>query len=492
LEYFCCATEDKSQFPNELSAILKKQPSDGNLINGVLAYLDNPEGLREFYTQHLQKIREDQRESDSHRYQTIIQNAEVFISKGAFEQLQRLASTVSDFETLFQIWQVFEFSIDSKPNKEMSICVYRLTLQLQTLANDDEQLFRAYSVEFSWHTHPQNAYKQADSDKQAIALLDKLEKLKPYSEIYQTSLLLQKGRLLTQLHDFENAQNCYIDALKLGTKHSSIGDLLFWIIFEGGMLSALRNAKFSQFLKAGAYRGYFAKSELDVKVQLEEEFWHYFAYSYQNAKPIGRQSQNDELITEAVKLAVTGQYAEFDALLRRKFNKKPNKKMTGTRADTLLTFLIKLLNNQALNSLMLSIESLKTIETPKNLIIPPHTRSSILRNRVAENIKRVERNIKRAIKILLKKVSVNVNYQDFKGQAALHFAAANGQIDIMNALLEKGADIDIGDYKKRTLLRGAVIYREKKVAELLLNKGVKNSSPFYGQILTNLSVYVER
>lgn len=412
-----------------------------------------------------------------HRHDTILQNAKMFLSHRYFDELQKLTASISDFEMLYQICdlEIQELEFEMKPfesaNKLLAH-LYGLIHQMQTLANDHKQRFWTDYLELFWHAHPKNSCKHADSDKKATELLNRLEKCKPYSETHKAHLLLHKGRLLVQLHDFKVAQKCYLDALKLGTKQSSIGSFLNWIVFEGAMLSAFLGTHFSKFWKVGIHRNYFTASEPDIKQRLEEEFRHYFSYSFNNAKPIEKMgSRNDKLIQEATTLALKGQLSEFGAFLERHFQKKPNKKTTDTRGDTLLNILFKLLKNPQLNDMMQTIESFNEsfnmIETAQKLIVP----TSAIMPHTEDVLKEVDHNINGAIKILLSKVSIDVNQQDFKGQTALHFATSFADIDIVNVLLEKGAKIDICDFRGKTSLMGAMMYRRKDMVKLLLDKG---------------------
>jgi len=467
-----------SEYLGNISYLLKTQPNDGSLKKGVIAHIDcffeNPteeqiNRITEFGRQYFDDIEAHRKEAKEHRRRAVIDNAKVFISHRAFEQLQKLTATVSDFGTISHIWALFEI----KPDKENSKCAHGLIQQLQTLADNDEQIFLADLAELFWHTH-WNAIKQVDSDKKAAALLDKLEKRKPYSEIYQANLLLQKGRLLTQLHDLAEAQKCYIEALDLDTKHFSIGNRLrYEIVLEGAMVSAVREAHFSKFWKIGQHYDYFQfnpTKELDTKAELKEQFWKHFAYPYQNAKPLDRIkiTENDKLISKAIMLALQGKISEFEALLERKFKKKPNKRISDTRADTLLTALIKQINNPQLKDLI----SIKTFfDKQPNIIEPPSVLESRLNTQVEEQVKAAEKNIKQAIKILLKNEGVNVNHQDFKGQTALQFAALFGDLELVNALLKKDAQVDLCDFMGRTPLMGAVSEEKTEVAELLLEKG---------------------
>merc|ERR1712072_1390151 len=66
---------------------------------------------------------------------------------------------------------------------------------------------------------------------------------------------------------------------------------------------------------------------------------------------------------------------------------------------------------------------------------------------------------------------LQVNSADADGQAALHIATSNNDIDAVCRLIEWGADLNLKDKKKRTPLRMASIGGHQKVTMLLLEIG---------------------
>ena len=63
-----------------------------------------------------------------------------------------------------------------------------------------------------------------------------------------------------------------------------------------------------------------------------------------------------------------------------------------------------------------------------------------------------------------------INSKDKNGNAPIHIAVINGDIDIVEHLSYKGADLNIGDKNGSTPLHLAIIYGEKEIAELLITK----------------------
>ena len=67
----------------------------------------------------------------------------------------------------------------------------------------------------------------------------------------------------------------------------------------------------------------------------------------------------------------------------------------------------------------------------------------------------------------------DVNTKEVDGFTPLYFAAQNGQKEITELLIEKGADVNVKNYNKGgvTPLRGAVANSHMEIAELLIAKG---------------------
>jgi len=59
-------------------------------------------------------------------------------------------------------------------------------------------------------------------------------------------------------------------------------------------------------------------------------------------------------------------------------------------------------------------------------------------------------------RVLLETPRIDVNVKDDKSQAALHFAAINGNPEIVQTLLDKGIDINAQDDCKRTPLHWVI------------------------------------
>ena len=73
--------------------------------------------------------------------------------------------------------------------------------------------------------------------------------------------------------------------------------------------------------------------------------------------------------------------------------------------------------------------------------------------------------------LILDKQPHFLNDKDSEGQLAIHRAARAGKDDVINILLEKGADLEYTDDQGRTALMYAVSHNQKQTASLLLQKG---------------------
>lgn len=65
----------------------------------------------------------------------------------------------------------------------------------------------------------------------------------------------------------------------------------------------------------------------------------------------------------------------------------------------------------------------------------------------------------------------DINFKDYKGGTALHYAVQNGKIDIIYSLLFNGVDTNIQDNNKWTALHKAVLSGDKNIVKLLLLSG---------------------
>jgi ankyrin repeat protein len=79
----------------------------------------------------------------------------------------------------------------------------------------------------------------------------------------------------------------------------------------------------------------------------------------------------------------------------------------------------------------------------------------------------------------------NVNATDHEGKTALMWAAQNGRQDVVPVLLEKGADVNAKDKKGKTALDLARNYQQEHTGALLLkagaNAGKGSESPAPGK-----------
>ncbi len=69
-----------------------------------------------------------------------------------------------------------------------------------------------------------------------------------------------------------------------------------------------------------------------------------------------------------------------------------------------------------------------------------------------------------------------LNQKNIGGATALHIAARSGNLEIINILLENGADVNAMDNESYTPLMRAAIIGNSKIVEALLNKGAKAES----------------
>jgi len=74
----------------------------------------------------------------------------------------------------------------------------------------------------------------------------------------------------------------------------------------------------------------------------------------------------------------------------------------------------------------------------------------------------------------LLKAGANVNDKDLDGRTLLMIAAMKGMDKAVKVLLDAGADINAQDNFGSTALKQATTLKRKKIAQLLQKKGAKN------------------
>ena len=83
----------------------------------------------------------------------------------------------------------------------------------------------------------------------------------------------------------------------------------------------------------------------------------------------------------------------------------------------------------------------------------------------------VERDWQEVLKLLRSTVKFNINVEvDQDRNTTLHFAVFYGQKEVVEKLIEAGAEVNKEDRSGNTPFHWAVLYGQKEIAELLANK----------------------
>mmetsp|Transcript_14131 Transcript_14131/g.15632 ORF Transcript_14131/g.15632 Transcript_14131/m.15632 type:complete len:971 (-) Transcript_14131:88-3000(-) len=87
----------------------------------------------------------------------------------------------------------------------------------------------------------------------------------------------------------------------------------------------------------------------------------------------------------------------------------------------------------------------------------------------------------------LQEQGADVNHQDVRGYAPIHYAAANGKADVAKALVDAGARLDVRDRFGNTALHYAVEQRWNDIASGLLSNGAMAMQNFQGNTPLHLA-----
>ncbi|CAG8791792.1 14176_t:CDS:2, partial [Racocetra persica] len=83
----------------------------------------------------------------------------------------------------------------------------------------------------------------------------------------------------------------------------------------------------------------------------------------------------------------------------------------------------------------------------------------------------IEKNDVESIRKLIEERKLGTNTCDEYGNTALHYASQNGYLEIIDILLENGAEVNSEEKNKLTPLHAAISNNHKEIAKKLLGKG---------------------
>ncbi|QOG11889.1 ankyrin repeat domain-containing protein [Arcobacter sp. FWKO B] len=132
---------------------------------------------------------------------------------------------------------------------------------------------------------------------------------------------------------------------------------------------------------------------------------------------------------------------------------------------------INIVDNNGFTALMYAISS-GSVESIKQLI-DLKANVNIINNQGRNALAESVLNNKEEAFMILKDITKDLNILDTKGQNLLFYAAANGNLRIINELLElKDIDINKKDIDGKTLLFTEEVYSNKELLQMLVSKGL--------------------
>ena len=297
-----------------------------------------------------------------------------------------------------------------------------------------------------------------DMEVRVASLLDACALL-PNQTAWDAEIAYRKGLHLVSRNEFDAATACLKSALDLSL-HRNSGPLRGMIAWD--LLSILvANRRLVPGEHERPYRHILdcrLRCELkpleDTAVEAADHFWDelYAPYPEQaRLKPIGRE-QAERHIGETFGLIHEGDFAGLDEWLRKNAKDFRKSRLNEVRGNSVLFSWMKLLHGFERN-------------LPKMATLRPTGLEREL-NKLRQHLV----NMRKSICLLLERWPEQCALADFKGQTPLMLAADHGDVQVVRALLDAGADVNAQDYLGRTALHAAVTGRCIECLELILQR----------------------
>ena len=307
------------------------------------------------------------------------------------------------------------------------------------------------------HLYLNNDRKRRPDDCEArVVQLISIAQATPAAEAFKAVILQYQAKHRLAMNDFDGAAALFKGAFdaclerSYGPMRGEIARDAFALAVAKRPLQRADERFYRSALFFGQIEGANPSFE-DAAAAMAEYFWEdlYLPYPGYEIELAPLKSQCDSLVAEPLSLFGKNDGQDITAWMTRNSNLK-NKRLRDVRGDTVVTLWMKMLH-----------EFERSLPRLKQLF------------RDAEQAKRKRPEEvcacwRQAIGIVATKWRGLLDMSDFKGQTALMLAADYGDVELLQSLLEAGANPDRQDFLGRTAVHAAVAAHCWRAVQLLL------------------------
>lgn len=280
------------------------------------------------------------------------------------------------------------------------------------------------------------------------------------ADIFRAELLRHKAKHSLLQNDFQAAEAYFRQALEAcddrnrGRQCGEIARDLFGLSVAAQPLIPSNHEKYYRY---ALYSGMFDENDPsmicleDAAVAVADYFWRDLYQPYPDVKRITPRSaeQTEEILGQFLRLCAESNWEGVEEWAKKN-SKFKDIRLRDVRGDTFISLFLKA-----------SYTIREQFSHPRNLLS---------KNEQAQ-IEEYLSNCIKALKLLVKLWPQSINLTDFKAQTPLMISANNGDVVMVQALVEAGADPSLQDYRGRTALHAAIAARSVKCTRIMLESG---------------------
>lgn len=347
----------------------------------------------------------------------------------------RKLQDIDDFQLLFEVFHQNNFSSSTNEVIEK---------RLAEIAIKPEH--ELYIIMAKLHQILNEHKNRNKNTKNEVATLLEAAKKNPKFYLWEAVFLRNEAKHHLFCNNFEEAEKLFNTALEAcrvrnyGTLRGEIARDAFSIAVSNQRLIPENHEKYYRnLINFIAIKGETPNME-DTAVEMSDHFWKILYKPYPSELKLTPTYLSQVDKEKAAEMFLREDWINFRKWLQLNKHIK-NKRLTDVRGHTYLMEIIKVAQNISSNSSNREITA------------------------------RVENTFKQAIKIIIEEFPALIDIADFKAQTPLMMAAHFKNRELVKALLDAGADINLQDFHGRTAVHAACASRSIDCVLLLLDHG---------------------